>query len=103
MEVMVISWGCGTQVDFLYELLELDEAAVPSSDSDSPSGAPNELPERRAARGLFRWDVRTRNALPCSTRCLACKDHFQFQHHDFSAVEEEHSSWPYRTDRHTLG
>ncbi len=50
------------QVDFLYELVQLDEVAAPSgSDSDSSPGRPtNELPERRAARGLFRWDVRSR-------------------------------------------
>lgn len=49
------------QVDFLYELVRLDEvAALSGSDSDSPGRAPNELPERRAARGLFRWDVSAR-------------------------------------------
>lgn len=58
----------GTQVDFLYELVQLDGVPAPSgSDSDSSPGRPsNELPERRAARGLFRWDVRGRFP-PCIT------------------------------------
>ncbi|BDA43718.1 probable galactokinase at C-terminar half [Coccomyxa sp. Obi] len=49
---------CSDTVDFLYELVQLDEVAAPSgSDSDSsPSRPSNELPERRAARGLFRWN-----------------------------------------------
>lgn len=46
-----------SQVDFLYDLMRLDEAAT--SGSDFPSKPAHELPERRAARGLFRWEVRS--------------------------------------------
>ena len=44
------------QVDFLYDLMRLDEDSA--SDSNSPSRPAHELPERRAAKGLFRWEVR---------------------------------------------
>lgn len=53
------------QVDFLYDLMRLDEVAT--SDSDSPSKPTHELPERRAARSLFRWEVRPS---PCVAICI---------------------------------
>ena len=43
-------------MDFLYDLMRLDEDAA--SSSDLPGRPAHELPERRAAKGLFRWEVR---------------------------------------------
>lgn len=45
----------GVQVEFLHTLALLDEPRPP--DGAAPAA---EVPELRAARGLFRWDVRAR-------------------------------------------
>src|SRR5579875_420308 len=67
------TYSCwAAQVEFLAQLARLDDVAPPlpppkqaggrpssGSDSDSQSGrSPRELPERCAARGLFRWQAR---------------------------------------------
>ena len=55
------STACVSQVDFLLELQHLDDPqpcpAVPN-EADANGRSARELPERSAARGLFRWEVR---------------------------------------------
>ena len=57
------STACVSQVDFLLELQRLDDPAPPPcpavpNEADANGRSARELPERSAARGLFRWEVR---------------------------------------------
>ncbi len=64
-------------MDFLHDLARMDDAAPEprrpgsGSDSDASGRSPRELPERCAARGLFRWQARL--IWPAISAWSACK------------------------------